>query len=59
MMHMHSSFSFHLYFVFFCNSDYTSEKLDLSDPKTFRDLTKPMGALGSKVREVANTFSTA
>ncbi|TRY75685.1 hypothetical protein TCAL_14609 [Tigriopus californicus] len=26
-------------------SDYTSETLDLDDPKSFRDLTKPMGAL--------------
>lgn len=25
-------------------ADYTSPKLDLSDPKTFRDLSKPMGA---------------
>lgn len=25
-------------------ADYTSEKLDLSNPKTFRDLSKPMGA---------------
>ena len=24
--------------------DYTSETLDLTDPDTFRDLTKPMGA---------------
>lgn len=24
-------------------ADYTSEELDLSDPKTYRDLTKPMG----------------
>jgi hypothetical protein len=24
-------------------NDYTSAELDLSDPKTFRDLTKPMG----------------
>ena len=26
-------------------SDYTSEKLDLNDPKSFRDLSKPIGAL--------------
>lgn len=26
-------------------SDYTSKTLDLDDPKSFRDLTKPMGAL--------------
>ena len=25
--------------------DYTSETLDLEDPKTFRDLSKPVGAL--------------
>ena len=25
-------------------ADYTSEKLDLNDPKSFRDLSKPMGA---------------
>lgn len=25
-------------------ADYTSEELDLEDPKTFRDLTRPMGA---------------
>lgn len=25
-------------------ADYTSETLDLADPKTFRDLSKPMGA---------------
>ena len=29
-------------------ADYTSELLDLNDPKTFRDLSKPMGALGLK-----------
>jgi Beige/BEACH domain/PH domain associated with Beige/BEACH len=27
-------------------ADYESEELDLNDPKTFRDLSKPMGALG-------------
>lgn len=27
-------------------ADYTSEELDLNDPKSFRDLTKPMGAQG-------------
>lgn len=26
-------------------ADYTSDKLDLSDPRVYRDLTKPMGAL--------------
>ena len=29
-------------------ADYTSTVLDLTDPKTFRDLSKPMGALGLK-----------
>ena len=28
----------------FILADYTSEKLDLTNPKTFRDLSKPMGA---------------
>lgn len=28
-------------------ADYTSPKLDLSDPKTYRDLSKPIGALNS------------
>ncbi|CAM9326778.1 unnamed protein product, partial [Chrysoparadoxa australica] len=27
-------------------SDYTSEEIDLSDPSVYRDLSKPMGALG-------------
>eukprot|EP00934_Nitzschia_sp_Nitz4_P005324 Nitzschia sp. Nitz4//scaffold43_size134323//124879//134327//NITZ4_003322-RA/size134323-augustus-gene-0.228-mRNA-1//1//CDS//3329552017//5314//frame0 len=27
-------------------ADYTSEEIDLDDPKTYRDLSKPMGALG-------------
>ena len=29
-------------------SDYTSKKLDLSDPSVYRDLTKPVGALNPK-----------
>lgn len=29
-------------------SDYTSETLDLADPTVYRDLSKPMGALGEK-----------
>ena len=29
-------------------ADYESEELDLNDPKTFRDLSKPMGALGEQ-----------
>ena len=29
-------------------ADYDSEEIDLNDPKTFRDLSKPMGALGSE-----------
>ena len=31
-------------------ADYTSEVLDLTNPKTFRDLSKPIGALIPKVR---------
>jgi hypothetical protein len=31
----------------FVLSDYTSEELDLNNPNSFRDLTKPMGALNS------------
>ena len=29
-------------------ADYTSKKLDLDDPKTFRDLSKPIGALNEE-----------
>ena len=29
-------------------NDYTSETIDLSDPKVYRDLTKPIGALNEK-----------
>jgi hypothetical protein len=29
-------------------ADYASEKLDLNDPQSFRDLSKPMGALGAR-----------
>lgn len=29
-------------------ADYESEELDLNDPATYRDLTKPMGALGAE-----------
>ena len=29
-------------------ADYSSPTLDLTDPATFRDLSKPMGALGPK-----------
>ena len=32
-------------------ADYTSSQLDFSNPATFRDLTKPMGALGEERRE--------
>ncbi|KIK26284.1 hypothetical protein PISMIDRAFT_271223 [Pisolithus microcarpus 441] len=35
--------------------DYTSETLDLSSPDSFRDLTKPMGALTEARREVAES----
>jgi hypothetical protein len=41
-------------------ADYSSERLDLSDPKVFRDLSKPMGALTeprlSEARERYATF---
>lgn len=33
-------------------ADYTSQKLDLSNPATFRDLSKPVGALDTKRFEV-------
>lgn len=29
-------------------ADYTSTNLDLDDPRTYRDLSKPMGALGAR-----------
>ncbi len=29
-------------------TDYTSERLDLSDPASYRDLSKPVGALDQK-----------
>ena len=32
-------------------ADYESDELDLNDPKTYRDLTKPMGALGAERAE--------
>ncbi|KAI6008605.1 hypothetical protein EDC04DRAFT_2871453 [Pisolithus marmoratus] len=35
--------------------DYTSETLDLSLPNSFRDLTKPMGALTEARREIAES----
>ncbi|KAJ3905440.1 hypothetical protein F5879DRAFT_742889 [Lentinula edodes] len=35
--------------------DYTSSTLDLSNPETFRDLTKPMGAQTAPRREAAET----
>ncbi|KAI6157101.1 hypothetical protein BKA82DRAFT_965252 [Pisolithus tinctorius] len=35
--------------------DYTSETLDLSLPNSFRDLTKPMGALTDARREIAES----
>lgn len=34
-------------------ADYTSEKLDLSSPTSFRNLSKPVGALNDKRFEVA------
>jgi hypothetical protein len=33
-------------------ADYTSEQLDLSDPATFRDLSKPIGALSAERLEM-------
>ncbi|KAH9846387.1 beach-domain-containing protein [Lenzites betulinus] len=36
-------------------SDYTSSKLDLSSPQTFRDLTLPMGALTPARQEAAQS----
>ncbi|QUC17585.1 uncharacterized protein UV8b_01826 [Ustilaginoidea virens] len=39
-------------------ADYTSEDLDLEDPATFRDLSKPMGAqTQSRVQGFAETYS--
>ncbi|KAL8791573.1 MAG: hypothetical protein Q9195_005837 [Heterodermia aff. obscurata] len=42
-------------------ADYTSDELDLSDPKTFRDLTKPMGCQSperqAEFRERYHTFA--
>ncbi|PHH71830.1 hypothetical protein CDD82_6324 [Ophiocordyceps australis] len=38
-------------------ADYTSEHLDLEDPATFRDLSKPMGAqTGERVRGFVETY---
>eukprot|EP00095_Tigriopus_kingsejongensis_P009945 maker-scaffold981_size73921-snap-gene-0.19 protein:Tk09945 transcript:maker-scaffold981_size73921-snap-gene-0.19-mRNA-1 annotation:"low quality protein: wd repeat and fyve domain-containing protein 3" len=38
-------------------ADYSSEELDLSDPKTFRDLSKPMGAqTGSRLEQFRRRF---
>ena len=40
-------------------ADYTSETLDLSNPRTFRDLSKPMGALTPQRRtDAAARFSS-
>lgn len=39
-------------------ADYTSEKLDLEDPKTFRDLSKPIGALNPKrIEKLLNDYN--
>jgi hypothetical protein len=39
-------------------ADYTSETLDLEDPATFRDLSKPMGAqTPDRIREFVETYS--
>ena len=38
-------------------TDYTSDSLDLSDPKVYRDLSKPMGALNeTRLREFLDRF---
>ena len=33
---------------FMLTADYESKELDLSNPETFRDLSKPMGAIGDR-----------
>lgn len=38
-------------------ADYTSDSLDLTNPDTFRDLSKPMGALNPARLQVRNFFS--
>lgn len=39
-------------------ADYTSEDLDLEDPRTFRDLSKPMGAqTPNRIQGFIDTFS--
>lgn len=39
--------------------DYDSEALDLTDPATFRDLSKPVGALNAKRLEFFKVLSPA
>jgi len=40
-------------------ADYSSDTLDLNDPKTFRDLSKPMGAIGSRrAKQYKERFKT-
>jgi hypothetical protein len=40
-------------------TDYTSEKLDLTDPNVFRDLSKPMGALDEeRLAECRERYAT-
>ena len=40
-------------------ADYTSEELDLTDPSTFRDLSKPIGVVNSKnVSEVKAKYDS-
>ena len=40
-------------------ADYSSDTLDLNDPKTFRDLSKPMGAIGEKrARQYKDRYNT-
>lgn len=38
-------------------ADYTSEELDLSDPATFRDLSKPMGAQSVERKRIPRPIS--
>ena len=40
-------------------SDYESEDIDLDDPKSFRDFSKPMGALGeTRARQFKDRFES-
>lgn len=40
--------------------DYTSEELDLDDPRIYRDLSKPMGAIGeSRSRQFTERYAVS